>query len=147
MVRTNTSGSRAVDVDAVSAFDVAGKAVLLHTGGDRDFGTPAYAEDAPFVTAAATKWLVAHDAALVDIDSVNIDDLVDPTRAHPPARRRDPSRRAPHRAQPASDARGPVHSGTSSVHRVRHVPGASVRHRRRLTHGRGRARAASNRPV
>lgn len=100
MVRTNTSGSRAVDVDAVSAFDVAGKAVLLHTGGDRDFGTPAYAEDAPFVTAAATKWLVAHDAALVDIDSVNIDDLVDPTRAHPPARRRDPSRRAPHRAQP-----------------------------------------------
>lgn len=83
MVRTNTSGSRAVDVDAVSAFDIAGKAVLLHTGGDRDFGTPAYAENAPFVTAAATKWLVAHDAALVDIDSVNIDDLVDPTRAHP----------------------------------------------------------------
>jgi kynurenine formamidase len=80
VVRTTESGSRAVDIEAVSAFDVAGKAVLLHTGGDRDFGTPAYTESAPFLTAAATEWLVDHDAALVGIDSVNIDDLEDPTR-------------------------------------------------------------------
>lgn len=80
VVRTMKSEGRAVDVDAVSAFDVAGKAVLLHTGGDREFGTPAYAENAPFLTAAATEWLIAHDAALVGIDSVNIDDLEDPSR-------------------------------------------------------------------
>jgi arylformamidase len=80
VVCTMESESRAVHVDAVSAFDVAGKAVLLHTGGDREFGTPAYAENAPFLTAAAAQWLVAHDAALVGIDSVNIDDLGDPSR-------------------------------------------------------------------
>jgi kynurenine formamidase len=80
VVRTTEAESRGVDVDAVSAFDVAGRAVLLHTGGDRDFGTPAYAETAPFLSAAATEWLVAHDAALVGIDSVNIDDIEDPTR-------------------------------------------------------------------
>jgi kynurenine formamidase len=74
------SEGRAVDVDEVSAFDVTGKAVLLYTGGDRDFGTPAYAENAPFLTAAASEWLVAHGAALVGIDSVNIDDLQDPCR-------------------------------------------------------------------
>jgi kynurenine formamidase len=80
VVRTIGSERRDVDVDAVSAFDVTGKAVLLHTGGDREFGTPAYAEDAPFLTAAAAEWLIAHHAALVGIDSVNIDDLEDPSR-------------------------------------------------------------------
>jgi arylformamidase len=80
VVCTMESESRAVDVDTVSAFDVAGKAVLLHTGGDREFGTPAYADNAPFLTAAATEWLIAHDAALVAIDSVNIDDVEDPSR-------------------------------------------------------------------
>jgi kynurenine formamidase len=80
VVRTIESGRRAVDVDALSAYDVSGKAVLLHTGGDRGFGTPAYAENAPFLTSAATEWLVAHEAALVGIDSVNIDDVEDPSR-------------------------------------------------------------------
>ncbi|HEY4458614.1 MAG TPA: cyclase family protein [Pseudonocardiaceae bacterium] len=80
VVRTAGSGTRGVDVGSVAPFDVAGKAVLLHTGGDRDFGTPAYAENAPFLTEAAARWLVEHDAALVGIDSVNIDDVDDKTR-------------------------------------------------------------------
>jgi kynurenine formamidase len=80
VVRTAGSGPRGVDVGSVAPFDVAGKAVLLHTGGDRDFGTPAYAENAPFLTEAAARWLADHDAALVGIDSVNIDDIDDKTR-------------------------------------------------------------------
>jgi kynurenine formamidase len=80
VVRTAGSGPRGVDVGSVAPFDVAGKAVLLHTGGDRDFGTPAYAENAPFLTEAAAGWLADHDAALVGIDSVNIDDIDDKTR-------------------------------------------------------------------
>jgi kynurenine formamidase len=80
VIRTAGSAARAIDVDAVSPFDVRGKAVLLHTGGDRNFGTPAYAENAPYLTGAAAQWLVEHDAALVGIDSVNIDDLTDPRR-------------------------------------------------------------------
>lgn len=80
VVRTVGSGTRGVDVGSVAPFDVAGKAVLLHTGGDRDFGTPAYAENAPFLTEAAARWLADHAAALVGIDSVNIDDIDDKTR-------------------------------------------------------------------
>jgi kynurenine formamidase len=80
VIRTAGRGVRAVGVDVLSVVDVRGRAVLLHTGGDRGFGTPAYAEDAPFLTAGAAEWLVEHDAALVGIDSVNIDDLDDPRR-------------------------------------------------------------------
>jgi kynurenine formamidase len=53
---------------------VAGCAVLLHTGGDRHWGRPEYAEAAPYLTEAGARWLVAHGALLVGIDSVNIDD-------------------------------------------------------------------------
>src|SRR5262249_35802484 len=57
-----------------------GRAVLLHTGWDVHFGTPEYAEDAPFLTGAAAAWLVEKGAALVGIDSINIDDAGDPAR-------------------------------------------------------------------
>src|SRR3954447_25297455 len=40
VVRHVGSGRRAVDVDDLEALDVAGRAVLLHTGGDRHWGTP-----------------------------------------------------------------------------------------------------------
>ena len=56
--------------------DVRGKAVLLHTGWDRHFGTPAYGVDAPFLTAAGTAYLVEQGAVLVGIDSLNIDEVV-----------------------------------------------------------------------
>jgi arylformamidase len=76
VVRTAGTGVRAVDVPALEAVDVAGKAVLLHTGGDAGWGTPAYAVEAPYVTEAAAGWLVAQGAALVGIDAINIDQMV-----------------------------------------------------------------------
>jgi arylformamidase len=75
VVRTIGSGVRGVDVGALAALDVAGRAVLLHTGGDRHWATPEYAVDAPYLTAAGAGWLAEHGAALVGIDSVNIDDI------------------------------------------------------------------------
>jgi arylformamidase len=75
VARTAGSGSRAVDVGAVAALDVAGRAVLLHTGGDADWGKAGYATDAPYLTEAGARWLVGHGAVLVGIDSVNIDDI------------------------------------------------------------------------
>jgi len=48
--------------------------VLLHTGDDARFGTPAYAERPRFLTHAGAAWLVANGAALVGIDAINIDD-------------------------------------------------------------------------
>lgn len=80
VVRTAGSRQRAVDVDGVAALDVRGRAVLVETGGDRAFGTPEYAVDAPFLTGAAAEWLVANGAALVGIDSVNIDAVEDLAR-------------------------------------------------------------------
>jgi arylformamidase len=74
VVRTLGSRNRAVDVGSLAANEVAGCAVLLHTGGDRNWGTPAYAENAPYLTEAGAQWLVNHDAKLVGIDSMNIDD-------------------------------------------------------------------------
>lgn len=80
VVRTQGSGSRAIDVGALAAFDVRGKAVLLHGGGDRAHGTPADATGVSYLTAAGAQWLADHGAALVGIDSIDIDDLGDPGR-------------------------------------------------------------------
>ena len=77
VVRTAGSGRRAVGVDDLTGHDVAGCAVLLHTGGDAAFGTPAYAQDAPFLAGDGAQWLVAQGAALVGIDAVNIDEIIE----------------------------------------------------------------------
>jgi arylformamidase len=71
---------RAIDVGAVAGLDVRGRAVLLHTGDDAGFGTPAYAEGPHFLTRAGAAWLAANGAALVGIDAINIDDTDDGSR-------------------------------------------------------------------
>ena len=75
LARTAGSGSRAVDVGALAALDVAGRAVLLHTGGDAAWGRAGYATDAPYLTEAGARWLAERGARLVGINSVNIDDI------------------------------------------------------------------------
>jgi arylformamidase len=55
-------------------LDVAGKAVLVHTGWDRHWRTEAYAQDHPFLAEGAARLLAERGAALVGIDSYNIDD-------------------------------------------------------------------------
>ena len=70
-----------IDVELLDPFDVQGMAVLVHTGLGRASGAPrGYADGAPFLTERACQWLVEQGAALVGIDSVNIDDTADPTR-------------------------------------------------------------------
>lgn len=64
----------AVDVSAFESFDVAGRAVLVHTGWDVHWRTDVYFEDHPFLTGGAADWLAANGAAFVGIDSHNIDD-------------------------------------------------------------------------
>jgi kynurenine formamidase len=75
VVRTAGSGARTVDVDALAGLDVAGRAVLLHTGGDVHWATPRYVVDAPHLSGAGAQWLVDHGAALVGIDAANIDEM------------------------------------------------------------------------
>jgi arylformamidase len=75
VVRTIGSGSRAVEAADLESLTVAGHAVLLHTGGDRHWGTAAYAEDNPYLSTDAARLLVERGAALVGIDSVSIDSV------------------------------------------------------------------------
>jgi kynurenine formamidase len=60
---------------------IPGRAVLVHTGWDRHWGTSRYADAShPYLTAEATRWLAALRPAVVGIDSVNIDDMADLSR-------------------------------------------------------------------
>ena len=68
------TASIAVDVDRFAGIDVRGKAVLIDTGWDRHWRTDAYFEGHPYLTASAAELLRNAGAALVGIDSHNIDD-------------------------------------------------------------------------
>lgn len=70
----------AIDRDAFAGRDLGGKAVLVRTGWDVHWGTPAYLDGNPYLTADAAEYLVRQGVALVGIDSVNIDDLEDLAR-------------------------------------------------------------------
>jgi len=73
--------ARAIDRDALRGLDVAGKAVLVHTGWARHWRSERYFEGHPFLTAAAARALVEAGARLVGIDSLNIDDTADRARS------------------------------------------------------------------
>jgi kynurenine formamidase len=69
-----TDAGRAIGPEVFYDRDLRGAAVLLHTGWDVHFGTPAYGTGSPFLTAAGVEHLVSQGVALVGIDSLNIDD-------------------------------------------------------------------------
>lgn len=71
---------RVVDRTALLPHDVAGQAVLIRTGWDRHWGTRQYFEDYPHLTGAAAQHLADAEAALVGIDSLNVDDDTDGAR-------------------------------------------------------------------
>jgi arylformamidase len=66
--------SRGIPAEVFFDRELAGTAVLLHTGWSRRFGTPEYGHGSPFLTAAGAQHLVDAGVALVGIDSLNIDD-------------------------------------------------------------------------
>ena len=68
------AGTVAIDEISLSARQVAGKAILFHTGWDRNWRTPAYFDGHPFLTERTADFLARSRAALVGIDSHNIDD-------------------------------------------------------------------------
>jgi arylformamidase len=80
VVITAPPGAREVDRRVLEGRELGGRAVLIRTGWDRHWGTAAYLSDHPWLTAAAAEYLVAQGAALVGIDSLNVDDLGDLAR-------------------------------------------------------------------
>ncbi len=73
VVRLPAGADRAVSPEVLAALNPAGCAILLHTGWDRHWGTPAYGTSAPYLTGPAAQLLADRGAQLVGIDSVNID--------------------------------------------------------------------------
>jgi kynurenine formamidase len=71
---------RAIGPEAFAGLELNGRAVLVATGWDVHWGTPAYLADNPFLADAAARHLVEAGAALIGIDSLNVDSLTDPTR-------------------------------------------------------------------
>jgi kynurenine formamidase len=65
---------------AIGRRDVSGRAVLVHTGWDVHWRTERYGSPNPFLSADACELLLERGAAVVGIDSVNIDDLADLAR-------------------------------------------------------------------
>jgi kynurenine formamidase len=81
VVRAPFEKGRAIDAPAFAPKgDLRGRAVLVHTGFDRHWRTERYFTGNPFLTEAAASLLVERGAALVGIDSLNIDDTADGRR-------------------------------------------------------------------
>lgn len=75
VIRKNVDAPRAIKPLAFADLDLEGKAVLFYTGWDMRWRTEAYSDGThPFITAGAAELLIAKGAALVGIDSYNIDD-------------------------------------------------------------------------
>lgn len=80
VVNADVSAGRAVGRDAFGSLDLKGKAVLVRTGWDAHWKTDAYFEGHPFLTEDAARFLADEGAALVGIDSYNIDYTADGRR-------------------------------------------------------------------
>jgi arylformamidase len=76
VVRVTGMKGREIGRAAFAADDVRGKAVLVHTGWAAHWRTESYFEGHPFLSADAALYLRDSGAALVGIDSLNIDDTV-----------------------------------------------------------------------
>jgi kynurenine formamidase len=82
VVRTLGAAERGISVATLAGLDVKDKAVLFHTGWDKRWRTEAYSDGThPFLTRAAAEYLAQSGAALVGIDSYNIDNTADGNRA------------------------------------------------------------------
>jgi kynurenine formamidase len=82
VVRANGVGTRrAIDASRFKGHEIKGKAVLVHTGWDAHWRTDTYSGGQhPFLTKDAAEYLAQAGAALVGIDSLNIDDDKDGSR-------------------------------------------------------------------
>lgn len=80
VVSASSFSGREIDRAAFGDTDVKGKAVLVHTGWDTHWRTDTYFEGHPFLTEEAARFLADEGAALVGIDSYNIDDTADGRR-------------------------------------------------------------------
>jgi kynurenine formamidase len=80
VIRIDRAKGRAIRPVNFEGVNLRGKAVLFHTGWDEHWRTEQYFEGHPFLTRDAAQYLLEAGAALVGIDSLNIDDTADLSR-------------------------------------------------------------------
>lgn len=80
VLRVAGRGERKIDAEDFRQLKLRGRAVLIHTGWDAHWNTESYFDRNPFITADAAQLLTDEGAALVGIDSLNIDDVDDRSR-------------------------------------------------------------------
>jgi len=80
LVRVAPESGRSISAGVFRGMDLQGKAVLVRTGWDRHWRTAQYLSGHPFLTGDAAEFLRDSGAALVGIDSLNIDDTADLSR-------------------------------------------------------------------
>jgi len=80
LVFRTDQATRSIDKAVFDHTNIKDKAVLIHTGWDRHWRSDAYFENHPFLTRDAAEYLKSSGAALVGIDSLNIDDTADGSR-------------------------------------------------------------------
>lgn len=85
VVRAPADGRREYLPEDFDTVDVSGRAVLLATGWDARWATPAYIEGPPYLGGEAALRLVDRGAVLVGIDAVLVDDIEDVDRPSRPA--------------------------------------------------------------
>ncbi|RXZ72408.1 cyclase family protein [Agromyces albus] len=72
--RMTDASSRGIPAEVFFDRELAGTAVLLHTGWSRHFGRPEYLHGSPFLTEAGAQHLADVGVLIVGIDALNIDD-------------------------------------------------------------------------
>jgi kynurenine formamidase len=81
VVVVRASGRTAIGPEVLDdASALWGKAVLVHTGWSRRWGTPAYLSGSPYLTRGFAEAMVEANVALLGVDALNVDDVEDPTR-------------------------------------------------------------------
>jgi len=80
VLRARSKADRGIDAGAFRHLELRGRAVLVETGWDAHWKTDQYFDGHPFLAEDAAHLLADEGAALVGIDSYNIDDTADLSR-------------------------------------------------------------------
>lgn len=80
LVRAEIGAKGAIGPFTFAGRPLAGRALLVQTGWAIHWGTPRYLSGHPYLTAKVAEELVDLGVALVGIDSLNVDDTMDPRR-------------------------------------------------------------------
>lgn len=79
-IRANDLPDKAIGKSAFKGYGLTGKAVLVYTAFDQNWGTDKYFHNYPFLTKEAAEYIASQSPVLVGIDTCNIDDTDDLSR-------------------------------------------------------------------